>query len=257
MTTVNKYFDKVFIISLFDKVERWKKVKKRFDKLKIKAQRFIAVDGRCGDKQSCLDKLKTFEMIYDVKIKVNKENLKKMIPASSLTLGTILLLRAMVKNRWKRILICEDDIYFSRNFLDKFKEGIKEIENKKYDLLYLGCGHECGVNGISESKDSKNKHETAFGLYATNKDDLRDYSTKCKNVSDHISLAHAPGGTWCYAVSLNGAKKILKLLDNAGQHIDQFYIKNVKKKKLKALSFDPPIVYHEEGFLRPDSDIPW
>tara|TARA_Y100000389_G_scaffold204740_1_gene259323 strand:- start:1219 stop:1389 length:171 start_codon:yes stop_codon:yes gene_type:complete len=56
-----------------------------------------------------------------------------------LTIGTILLLRAMVKNKWKHILICEDDILLSRGISNKFKKGIKEIGGKNW-IYYLGAG---------------------------------------------------------------------------------------------------------------------
>ena len=53
-----------------------------------------------------MEKLKTFEIAYDVKINIpkNKDKLKVMMPASSLTIGTVLILREMVKRKWKRIL---------------------------------------------------------------------------------------------------------------------------------------------------------
>ena len=82
----------------------------------------------CLSKSLCLEKLKTFELIYNVKIPVKKKDkLYQIVPATSLTIGTILLLRAMVKNKWKRMLICEDDIYLQRNFEQRFKQGINFV----------------------------------------------------------------------------------------------------------------------------------
>ena len=67
-----------------------------------------------------------------------------------------------------------------------------------------------------------------------------------------------PGGTWCYAVSLKGAKKLLKFMDNHIYNmIDLTERKAIVSGKIKALAFDPPIVWHEEGAFRTDSDIPW
>ena len=265
----NKFFDKIFVISLYDATQRYEKVEKQFEARKIDIQRFIAIDGRCknqGDKV-CKDKLTTFEMIYNVKISNKKKlPLKELAPASSLTIGTILILREMVKQKWGHMLICEDDVVLSRNIEEKFKQGIKEMGNKKWDLLYLGCGNYCGGNGISFKKTSKNKNLSDLAklideeFYVSYKDDLRYpcESDDCEKLSEHLSYASNPGGTWAYAYSLRGAKKLLKLLDNdAGNHIDKLIGAQTENGKLTAIAFDPPIIWHEGGALREGSSIPW
>jgi len=263
---MDKYFNKIFVISLYDKEKRWMKVKKQFSRRKIDVERFIAIDGRCKDQnpKGCYDKLKSFEISYNVKIPIKKgEKLKEMIPASSLSIGTLLLLREMVKKKWKRILICEDDIILGKNLEDRFKQGIKEIGNKRWDLLYLGSGNDSGSEGISMK--SKKGYKRSFlsdyyyeDFYIKYKNDLRLPAEKSKKISEHISQASSPGGTWCYAVSLAGAKKILKLMDNnVANHIDQIYMKHTKKKELKSLAFDPPLVMHEDISQGRDTDIPW
>ena len=169
--TFNKFFEKIFIINLFDKTKRWKKVEKQFKNRKINVERFIAIDGRCKSqgKKACLEKLKSFEMSYNVRIdpKAKSKHGQRMkvteiLPASSLTLGTLLLLRAQVKHGWKTMLLCEDDVELTRGVDKKLKQGIKELGNRKWDLLYLGCGGLCGDNGLSWEKDRKHKHPSLY-----------------------------------------------------------------------------------------------
>jgi GR25 family glycosyltransferase involved in LPS biosynthesis len=262
---LNNFFDKVFIISLYDQVKKFEKVENQFKNRGVKVQRFIAVDGRCKKegKIGCLDKLKSFEIMFDVTIS-NKKKLKlqELVPAASLTIGTILLLRKMVKEKWDRILICEDDIELVNGINAKFTEGIKEIGDYKWDILYLGCGNKGGLNGISYEQTEDAKYLSELGIvydeefYIGNKNDLRMPSDDSKPFSEHISIPEIPGGTWAYAYSLSGAKKILKLLDNdAGNHIDRLIEEHIES--LKTLAFDPPIIYHEKIIDRSQSSIPW
>jgi hypothetical protein len=73
-----------------------------------------------------------------------------------------------------------------------------------------------------------------------------------------MSIPERAGGSWCYAFSLKGAKKFLKLIDNdAGNHVDQIYQKLPNKGGIMPVAFNPPIVWHEGGAIRSDTDIPW
>jgi GR25 family glycosyltransferase involved in LPS biosynthesis len=268
----NTFFSKIFCISLYDNNTRWEGVEKQFKKRKINIERFVAVDGRCkkGEKD-CRDKLKSFELSYNVKIPVKKgSTMSKTLPAASLTIGTILLLREQVRNKWPRILICEDDIYLNRNILKNFKQGIDEIGRKKWDVLYLGCGGNCGSKGISRKKSQTYKHISPWNengadddeFYVHQRNDLRTicYDNYCesKQISEHISKPYRAGGTWCYAYSLAGAKKTLKIIDNnASNHIDQLLMDMMEDGDIKALAFDPPIVMHEDMRGGRVTDIPW
>lgn len=269
---LNKFFDKIYVINLFDKTERWKRVSKQFKNRNIDVERFVAVDGRCKDQglEACKAKLKTFEIAYDVKIS-NKRNLplQELVPASALTIGTILILRHMVKHKLQHILICEDDLELGKDVEKKFDQGIKELKkskyDKKWDILYLGCGNRCGDDGVSRKKTKTIKHKSLlspiFGedFYTQNKDDLRmPCDEDCDAISEHLSIADHASGSWCYAFSLKGAKKMLKLINNdAGNHIDHMYQKLPNKGGIVSVAFNPPIVWHREGLIRSDTDIPW
>ena len=195
--------------------------------------------------------------------------MKELIPAASLTIGTILILRHMVKHKLSHILICEDDIELSHGFEGKFKQGLDELKKSsfkdKWDVLYLGCGNKCGNADIAREKSRKTKIKSTISqfideeIFVKHKNDLRmPCDDGCKEISEHLSIADHAGGSWCYAFSLKGAKKILKLIDNdAGNHVDQIYQKLEKRGGVVALSFNPPIVWHEEGAIRKDTDIPW
>nr|QBK87396.1 MAG: glycosyltransferase family 25 LPS biosynthesis protein [Marseillevirus LCMAC201] len=269
----NRFFNKIYVINLKGKQERWTRVHSAFRRRGIKVERFEAVDGRCKGKQ-CENKRRQFEKEYNIKIPKKGLNL----PSSSLLIGTILILREMVKNKWDHVLICEDDIVLGRDVKAKFAQGVRELNKAKpnWDLLYLGCGNKCGVAGISESRNTHSRYLSEVSKhypdqdpwYVARKDDLRglcndddddeDEDYYCPVISKHLSIAPNPKGTWCYGYSLKGAKKFLKYVDNhIDDHVDQLLSKAVIDGKLVAVAFNPPIVWHYLGASRPDSDIAW
>ena len=175
----------------------------------------------------------------------------------------------MVKNKWQRILICEDDINFGRDLMRNFSRGIAELKEVEpdWDLLYLGSGGPTGIHGISENKTKKNKYLTSWNIadsderyYVANKDDLRSPcdSDDCESISDHLARSWGAGGGWCYAYSLKGAKKMLRLIGKTvTDHVDQLLIKFQREEKMIAVCFDEPIVWHEGGAVRSDTSLPW
>ena len=249
-----------------DQPERLVKLQKRAKKSGISFSRFNAVDGRCNKKTNECDKKRVkLERKYNVSI---PKKMSKQLGAASLTIGTILILRKQIKNKWDRILIMEDDATFVGNFRTRFKKGIRELSKvaPDWDLLYLGCGSSCGSRYFSKRKSKRAPFRTSLSkftdvdFYVSHKDDLRlPCSSKyCIPLSPNLSTAPEPGATYAYAVSLKGAEKILRLFkDRANNHIDQLLIKNVKKGKLKAVAFDPPIINHYGGADRADSTLNW
>jgi len=279
----NTFFSKIFVINLYDHKKKWFKVRNQFNRRGIDVERFIVIDGRCKKDgyQACLEKARSFAMGYDVTIDPKQKNQngeqmkpKEIVPVSSLSIGTMVLLRNQVKNKWPHMLICEDDIELTPQFVEKFKEGVRELKGKSYDLLYLGCGGCCGNAGLSYTKDKTHKHSSIYALpgidyidelYLNHPNDLRmicEGSNDCKPVSKNIvKLSGVHGGTWCYAWSLRGAKKMLKLMKKSNnlvsQHIDQIIKDFVFTGKLTGYSFNPVIAHHELISVKRVTDIPW
>ncbi len=251
-------------MNLEDKIERFHKVTKQFLKQKIKYNRFLAVDGRCNkkNKKECEEKKKMFEKQYKIKISKKLET-----TAASHTIGMLEMLKMQIKNKWENMLICEDDIVLNKNLNDVLKDGIKELKKvvPNWDILYLGCGNQCGIEGISYDKTKENKYKTSMSIiskeydwYVSHKDDLRTPCDDCKKISKLLTIPSNPGGNWCHAFSLKGAKKLVKYIDNdLYDHTDQMLGELIRNNKFKIVAFDSPIVNHEAGALRPDSDIVW
>lgn len=261
----NRFFDKIFVINLKDATKRWKKVSSEYKKKGIKVERYDGIDGRCKDTKECNKKQKSFEKTYGVKYGSKIKNPRERLPASSLTLAHKLIYTEMLKQGWDRILISEDDVWIHKDAEKRLKKAIEELpDDKDWDMLYLGCGGECGIKGMSDRKTKKNKYLTDLAphydskWYLNVKEDLRAPCDDCEVYSSQLTMPEHPGGGWNFAVSREGAKKILKIIGrDIGRHCDKIYPKAIYEGKLRAYALDPPVVYHEGGAIRPDSSIPW
>lgn len=261
----NVFFDKIYIINLKDKTERWKKVKKDFEEHGVLYERFNALDGRYKTPEENEKKLEKFEKKYGLKINEDLE-----APPASLTLGNYLIYKDAEKKGYNQILICEDDVKIGDGIEREFVEGILDLKRKnvKWDIMYLGCAGCCGVRGISKNKTSVNKYRTdlynihkVLNFYVSNELDIRQMCRRDNYtwVASHIVGDIAPGGTYAYALSESGISKLIKILEKKGifHHSDQVLMWAIGAGKLKSIAFDPPIMWHLEAMRRPDTDIPW
>ena len=261
----NRFFDKIFIINLKDATKRLKTVSKQYRKNGIKFDVYEGIDGRCKEVSECNKKQKSFEKTYGVKYGKRIKNPKERLPASSLTLAHKLIYTEMLEQGWDRILISEDDVWFHKDSEKRFKKAIEELpDDSDWDMLYLGCGGECGIKGLSMTKTKKNKYLTDlaphydYKWYVNVKEDLRSPCNDCEPYSKNLTIPSHVGGGWNIAVSRKGAQKLLKIIgDDVGQHCDKIYPKAIYNGKLKAYALDQPIVYHEGGAIREGTSIPW
>lgn len=119
---ISQYFDKIFVLNLDRRPDRWKKISEKLDQFKIKYERFSAIDGE--------------------KIDFNNSNFKQGMGllenkyANACLLSHLEIIKLAKEKCYKRILIFEDDVLLSKEFEVRL-QYIRYIKNWK--LLYLGC----------------------------------------------------------------------------------------------------------------------
>jgi len=118
-STINDYFDHIYCLNLDRRKDKWLKVKERFDKLKIKVERFSGIDGNNLSE----NELKKYN-------KINKSEIGCMLSHYN-------IINDAKKNNYEKILVFEDDIIFIENFHIHFENKISKLNNWK--LLYLGA----------------------------------------------------------------------------------------------------------------------
>lgn len=141
----DKIFDKIYCINLNERKDRWELAEKEFNYLGIKNYvRFPAIknlDGRIGCRNSHLT------IINDAKI-----------------------------NKYKKILIFEDDFIFINKDKDLISNIIEQISKIKYDLFYLGATVEPNIGRFQIISENIVKTNFAYTTHAYSIDSsLYDY----------------------------------------------------------------------------------
>ena len=141
---INNYFDKIFIINLDDRKDRWALILKQLKEHNItNYQRFSAV--------------KPIEIMSDKDNHYNKQIYSEFNPKMTKLFGTnykvgalgcklshLEIIKYSQKEKLNNILILEDDCLIKEKFTNNFSKIIEIIQNssdvniRNYDMLYLG-----------------------------------------------------------------------------------------------------------------------
>lgn len=148
---MNSYFDKIFIINLDHRKDRWEQCIQQLKKYNItNYERFSAIKP----------KLKDLPKKYYNKLECPSRLDSYKIGAMGCKLSHYEIIKISKQKNYKNILILEDDFEFQENFNLKFNESILEL---KFDwhMLYLGGNNNQLPQKINNCKFIHKSIETA------------------------------------------------------------------------------------------------
>ena len=141
-STINNYFDRVYLINLKKRPDRLIKVLHRLRDLNIRVQVLDAINGKSDPYFSEYMKYRQAPLTSE-EIKIGR----KLISSPGawgylLTWKTIL--EDTIKNNYNRILSFDDDVIFIKNFNTRFNEWIEQIPCD-WKILQLGATHKSHI----------------------------------------------------------------------------------------------------------------
>ena len=125
MSYLNQIFDKIYCINLDKRTDRWASVSQQFTKFGIEVERVPAVDGSLSEIKS--------NYISDGEL--------------GIILSNIFILNHAKQNKYKSILIFEDDIIFSDE-INNIQKYFSALSGINCDMLWLSGNHNLHVQGI-------------------------------------------------------------------------------------------------------------
>lgn len=219
-------FDKIFVVSVPRFTERHKTVQ-----VHLKGLPFEFFWG--ADKlQLSFDKLKTTGTYDEAKAKELQRQGKGLnLGEVACSLSHRMVYAEMIKHNWKRVLILEDDVLPVIENLAVLPEALTELPND-WELVYLGyLKHEKITAGL-KAKQLLYKLFSALGFM---KWDYKMVSNLLpKPFSAHLKKAGFHDCTHAYAVTLEGAIKLLAAQTPVVYRADDLLSSTIMKGELKA-----------------------
>ena len=146
------------------------------------------------------------------------------------------LYAAMVENNWKKVLILEDDVLPNIEYMDQLPAALQELP-ANWELVYLGyLKHEKVTNAL-KAKQVFYKILSSLGLMAWSYKMVSNLLPK--PFSTHLKKAGFHDCTHAYAVTLQGAKKLLAAQTPVVYRADDLLSSTIMKGELNAFVTDP------------------
>jgi GR25 family glycosyltransferase involved in LPS biosynthesis/mannosyltransferase OCH1-like enzyme len=199
---INKYFDRIYCLNLKSKISNWEKVRYQLNEKNIYLERFEAIDGNEIED----------ELFYNIDREFNPKGLRNELASRygiienkfsyACLLSHIKILKDAKDKGYKKILILEDDVIISDNFL----ESVKNVKNINWKLIYLGCSQfdweDISINdGFYKSKNTLGTF--AYGVDYSIFNDLIDTLERKNKSVDNLLSDYQKVNEDCYTLFPN------------------------------------------------------
>lgn len=154
MSNVFDFFDKIYYLNPDDNFKRKEELQKEFSKYNIIAERISGT--KLSMEQS--DKItKNGGILCDR----TPERLPYLAAVRSVTLSHLTAISLAKYQKFKNLLIFEDDVMFSENFTEDLFSCLQDLENFDWNMFFLGC------NPVEPFDKVTNNISKCGGIYMT------------------------------------------------------------------------------------------
>jgi len=244
------HWDCIYILNLDRMKHKYKEVLERLDKLGITKLntniiRWKGFDGSTklpfskdiyktddfNKKKQFLTKMNTTLEENNV---VSKKRINDFKPGQiGVYLSFIQIIEHAKQNKYKKILVLEDDVFFVSDFIKQYEE----VNDMKQDIIFLGTSHKYW--------NKKNKTDKNVRWYCPEKiinDKQVEYPKGCLH-STNPKLNNSFLGTFGYVLNQSAYSKILKEAIPMRYAFDVFIGKLFNEKKITVAFLKNPIIY--------------
>ncbi|MBY0476818.1 MAG: glycosyltransferase family 25 protein [Chitinophagaceae bacterium] len=243
---LNTFFDKVFIISIKRNEQRLQSFLQQNPDLKVEI--FDGVDGRMLFPE--IDQVFKFPLYFFEQNKLSYERCKRWNKGQlGCAMSNLFLQKKIVSEQIGKALIMEDDAFIKTESLLFFQKALLELP-KDWDLFYMGYNP---PSRWSENLFTRQllriKHfiKPAFSEGLSSGALGKRYFSE--SFSSHLNKPGIYGGTHGYALSYEGAKKILTIDTPLQFGFDTTLMYANYHKLLNSYSLKKPLIIPNSDFV--------
>ena len=239
---LQKYFDKIFVITLDRAKDRQESTRNYLDDIAFDF--FLGADKMQMDLSTLIK-----DGIYDEdKAKqMNRYGKKMVLGHIACSLSHRNLYNHIVENNYQRVLIFEDDVIPIIESLKHISSSLKELP-EDWELVYLGYNKHEFITPKLKRKQAFYSISSRLGLMKWN--NVMVDNMLPKPFSKHLREAGFHDCTHAYAVSYEGAKKLLEFQTPIAFNADDLLSDTVMKGHLNAF-ITVPKFFDQEQFTNP------
>jgi GR25 family glycosyltransferase involved in LPS biosynthesis len=223
---LNSIVNQIYIINMDKDHERLKIIDKKMMKLGLKYKRIKGIDGK--------------------KIYSKYKNKTKLKPGQlGCLLSHINVLEDAIKNKYKNILVLEDDVLFHKNFHEEFKKKYEFLKNNEneIDLVYLGSSQKHKWKNININKHyyKSYKNDGTFAMLINNNIFIKllNLYKKLNLPSDRVLYHNIQGKMNCFTFHKTIITVNIELISNTEEKYLSLKLNNyLKSNKLLLQDFD-------------------
>jgi glycosyl transferase family 25 len=228
---LQQYFDKILVVSVPRFTDRHERVQKSLEGLPFEF--FWGADKL----QLNYDEAKADGTYDEQRARKNQRQGKVLnLGEIACSLSHRYVYAAMVEHGWKKILILEDDVLPMTGNLNQLPAALQELPDN-WELVYLGYLKNEKVTAGLKAKQFFYKIISAMGLMAWTYKMVSNLLPV--KYSAHLKKAGFHDCTHAYAITLNGAKKLLAAQTPVVYRADDLLSATIMKGELNAFVTDP------------------
>jgi len=236
---LQQYFDKILVVSVPRFTGRHERVKQSLDGLPFE---FFWGADKLGINYDTAKRDGTYDEQKAKKLQRQGKALNPGEIACSLSHRNVYT--AMIENDWKKVLILEDDVLPLTEKMDALPEALNELPGD-WELVYLGYLKHENVTAGLKVKQFFYKILSALGLMAWSYKMVTNLLPK--PFSAHLKKAGFHDCTHAYALTLEGAKKLLASQTPVVYRADDLLSATIMKGELNAFVTEPKF-FDQENF---------